>query len=336
MQKQSTRDNIFTYIKEHENVRPAELLDSVHVGEAMLYRHLKALLEDGFIVKIGESPRTFYVAADVDDASGASVVGASGEISSDISQLIEENFLQITPTGKRLEGVEAFVYWCNKRGFDIAKMAKQYKSMIDKYAKIRKAGLLDATAKIRKTFTSLTDGLCVDKVFYVDFYSLETFGKTKLGQMLLYAKQSQDKAAIMNIADTIKPKVEELIKTQKIDAVVYVPPTVKRNVQFMKILEKRLAIGLPKVSIIKVLGDVAVPQKTLKSLEDRVENANASFMIKDKTLNYNTVLIIDDAIGSGASINQIACKLKKMGMVKRIIGMAITGSLNNFDVISEV
>jgi predicted amidophosphoribosyltransferase len=48
------------------------------------------------------------------------------------------------------------------------------------------------------------------------------------------------------------------------------------------------------------------------------------------------VLLIDDAIGSGATINETARKLKERGLAKRIIGLAVTGSFKGFDVIQEV
>ncbi len=334
MQKQDTQSTILDYIRQQGNVRPTELLDVIPIGEAMLYRHLSSLVSDKLIKKIGKSPKTFYTVA-TQSLPPSDITN----IQKGTLQLIEENFLHVTPTGKRLEGVEAFIYWCNKRDFDISNMALQYKEVIGKYSKIRATGLLDATSKMRRTFKGLPGGLCIDAVFYVDFYSLETFGKTKLGQMLLYAKQSQDKKAIRQIAEMVKPKIEDLIKTKKIDAVAYVPPTVKRSVQFMKVLEKHLTLTLPKVEVLKVLGDVAVPQKTLKNLEDRVENANASFIIEkfsSTTPQYSRVLVIDDAVGSGASLNQIACKLKRGRIAKKVLGVAITGSLNNFDVISEV
>lgn len=46
-----------------------------------------------------------------------------------------------------------------------------------------------------KLQTSFSD-VALDKVFCVDFYSMEIFGKTKLGQLLLFAKQSQDRQLI--------------------------------------------------------------------------------------------------------------------------------------------
>lgn len=52
---------------------------------------------------------------------------------------------------------------------------------------------------------------------------------------------------------------------------------------------------------------------------------------------YNNILLIDDAIGSGATLNETAAQIKNKGICKgKIIGLAITGSFKGFDVISEV
>ena len=55
-----------------------------------------------------------------------------------------------------------------------------------------------------------------------------------------------------------------------------------------------------------------------------------------KIQSFHTTLIIDDAVGSGASINQIACKLIRAEHAQRVVGFSVTGSLNDFEVISEV
>ena len=48
------------------------------------------------------------------------------------------------------------------------------------------------------------------------------------------------------------------------------------------------------------------------------------------------ILILDDAIGSGATINEIALKIKTQKLAKVIIGVSITGSYKGFEVISEL
>ena len=80
---------------------------------------------------------------------------------------------------------------------------------------------------------------------------------------------------------------------------------------------------------------VIVPQKTLNKLEDRIENAKRTIMVDD-TKKFKTVLLIDDALGSGATINETAKKIKNQGLADTIIGLAITGSFSGFEVISEV
>ena len=108
------------------------------------------------------------------------------------------------------------------------------------------------------------------------------------------------------------------------------------NPGFMKKLEKYLKVALPTVSVVKVKTPITIPQKTLSKLEDRVENARKTIIVDD-TRQYTNILIIDDAVGSGATLNQTAKQIKHKGLQKgKIIGLAITGSFKGFDVISEV
>jgi predicted amidophosphoribosyltransferase len=78
-----------------------------------------------------------------------------------------------------------------------------------------------------------------------------------------------------------------------------------------------------------------VPQKILNKLEDRVQNAKGTISVSD-SIKYNKILLIDDAVGSGATLNETAKKIKDIKIAKKVIGLAITGSFKGFDVISEV
>lgn len=96
-----------------------------------------------------------------------------------------------------------------------------------------------------------------------------------------------------------------------------------------------LSLRLPKINLQKVSGEVAVAQKTLSRLEERVENARASIIIDDLT-RFENVLLIDDAVGSGASLNETAKKIRNLGLAKKVYGFAVVGSYKGFDVIREV
>jgi hypothetical protein len=46
--------------------------------------------------------------------------------------------------------------------------------------------------------------------------------------------------------------------------------------------------------------------------------------------------LIDDAAGSGSTLNQIAGKLKQKGIADKVTGLAIVGSFKGFDVVTDV
>ena len=297
--KPDTRQQILTYIQNSDMTSPADINTQFDINRQMIHRHLKKLVEMGFIKKIGSAPKVFYTAI-TDDTTISDY-----QINTDTKSIVDKNFFFIEPAGTELSGINGFEKWCNKRNFDISKKAEEFKKVIEKYQKKKDNDLLDASKKMNTTFG---ENCCVDKLFYFDFYAVEIFGKTKMGQKLLYAKQGEDRSKMKEIAASIKPAIVKMIKSQNIDSVVFVPPTVPRQIQFMKVLESELSLSLAKIEVLKVISDVRVPQKTLKKIEDRIENAQNTFIVNNKA-KFKTTLIIDDAVGSGASINQIACKL---------------------------
>ena len=54
------------------------------------------------------------------------------------------------------------------------------------------------------------------------------------------------------------------------------------------------------------------------------------------SFSYKNVLLIDDAVGSGSTLNQIAGKIKNKQLAQKVIGLAIVGSFKGFDVITDV
>ena len=90
------------------------------------------------------------------------------------------------------------------------------------------------------------------------------------------------------------------------------------------------------IRLSKIKTEVIVPQKTLNKLADGIENARNTIFVDDVN-QYNNILLIDDAVGSGATMNETAAKIRAKNICRgKIIGLAITGSAKGFDVISEV
>jgi predicted amidophosphoribosyltransferase len=169
----------------------------------------------------------------------------------------------------------------------------------------------------------------------LDFYAIERFGKTRLGTLIHYAKQGQNKQLMKQIVSEIRQRVFNMLNEMQIDAVLFVPPTIDRKTQIMTVLQKLLQIELPHVKVEKIKNQIVVPQKALSKIFERIINAKSTFYVPNQP-KYHRVLILDDAIGSGATINEIALKLKEKEIANEVIGLAITGSYKGFDVISEL
>lgn len=321
---------IIKYINDKKHVSANELVDYLGISRQALFKHhLAKLIDDHILVKNGRPPKVYYSIA---NSIKSEINEDDFDMDNEIKKIITRNFLIITPAGERKEGLEGFIYWCQKNNLPLEKTAAEYSKTFKKYEKYKTGGLIDSEEKLKKTFKNVF----LDKLFYIDFYSIERFGKTRLGQLLLYAKQSQNKKLMREIVEIIKPNIDKIIKKFKIDGVGFIPPTVKRETQLMKILEKGLNLNSRKLEIVKIKTTVAVPQKTLNKLADRIENARNTIVVTDSS-SFNNILLIDDAVGSGATLNEMAKKIREKKMCKgKIIGLAVTGSFNVFDVISEV
>ena len=325
--KPNTQEEIKAYIYKNGQATPKELFDNFNISARAIRKQLKKLYENGVLEKIGKPPKVFYSIKERIKKNDDKL-----SIDLEIKNTIDENFLTITPSGEEKEGLEGFKYWCNKFNLQVEKTAEEYIKTLAKYNSYKKEGLIDGMYKFKSTF----DKVYLDRIFYLDFYSIERFGKTKLGQFLLYAKQSQNKVFIKRLTSYVKLKTEQLIKKFKIDGVGFIPPTVKREIQLIKELEKNLKLKNRTISVVKIKTPIIVPQKTLNKLSDRIENARDTLIVNENAI-FKSLLLIDDAVGSGATLNETAKKIKERKICKgKIIGLAITGSFKGFDVISEV
>jgi hypothetical protein len=323
-------NQIIKYLNEKSEASVNEMQDQVLVSRQMLHRVLNRMLEDGLLQKLGKPPRVYYRLNKVLQKK------ESKEFTLNEDELIflAEHFLLITETGNRLEGITAMQAWSEKQKLPVEKTAREFIATQKKYLQyVLPNGLINGTEKLSNT--KGFDRISIDEMYYCDFYAIERFGKTRLGTLLHFAKQGQNRQLIKEIISLTKEKAEHLIRKKKIDAVGYIPPTIKRQLQFMTALQKGYNLSLPHLNLIKVSGAIPIPQKALHKIEDRIDNARASIIVKENRA-FDTVLLIDDAVGSGATINETAGKLKSKGVAKKVLGLAVTGSFKGFEVIQEV
>lgn len=326
----SIENQVIDYIRVHYEASPNDLAANISASRQMLHRVLNKLVENQILEKIGRPPKVYYRIKHESER----VETNKDTISAEQINFLNTHFNLFTETGNELDGLVAFERWCNRQKLPLQKTINEYIATRKKYLSyFGDNHLIDGTEKLKNT-----KGLnknCIDKMYYGDFYAIERFGKTKIGNLIHFAKQGQNKMLMEKIVAILKENIVRLIEHENIEAVGYIPPTIKRDVQLMSYLKKSFNFSLPDISIKKVSGVIPIPQKALAKLEDRVSNAKSSIVVDDKRT-FKKILLIDDAVGSGATINETACKMKFKKTAEFVYGFAVVGSFKGFDVIQEV
>ena len=306
-----------------------EITDKLMISKQMTHLVLNDLLEKRLIIKLGRTPRTVYRSVVYEKKKDEPVLQDEKQ-----TEFLKRHFLLITETGELKEGISGFQLWCNQRKLPLEKTIAEFISTRSRYLSyFNPSGFVDGMEKLRST--KGFQAIHLDNLYYVDFYAIERFGKTKLGTLLHYSKQGQSKFLMKRLVNEIGSKVKELCFELKIDAALFVPPTIRREVQLMKFLQTYINLSLPMIQIKKISGIIPVPQKSLAKLEERIVNAQNTFAASENRT-FNHVLLIDDAVGSGATVNEIAGKIKQKGIAQKVSALAITGSFKGFDVIADV
>jgi biotin operon repressor len=344
---------ILDLLVEYQHLSATEISEKLGKSRVIIHRYLKSLLSDGKVIKIGTAPHTRYQLKDTnlviptlrvctieDTKKYKNGFPIHWENFLDISfsdrKILDEYFLKFSPTGKKYEWMSGFIAWCLEREYNTEKQITNFLSIVKHIEKEQNiCGLLS----VREAFWKDFDSVALDTVYYADQYKWMEFGRGKLAELTFYAKQSQNKTLIAESVSLVLPKLECLIAHEKPDAIAITPWSIERKNQLLHALKKSLTPqGISFVSIVKYHENgIAIPQKSLKTREERLLNAQNTIFIDDKNIkNYKKILLIDDFVGSGATLNETAKKLKAE-WVKEVIGFAWVGNTNlSYEVIREI
>lgn len=316
---------VLDIIKEHNQIRSSEIVKILNISLKTVYKHLAKLLDEDLIVKAGSTPTVYYSIKRENENN--SFVFDKNDI------IINENYVYVSPSGEVIYGVAGFQEWCQKNKFEYDKEKKTFIEKFKTFEKLKKNGVISA----KKSILSGKNKVYLDNIFFSDFYNIGHYGKTKLGQLVYLGKTSQNKTIIKEIVKLVYPAILNIIEKYDIKQVCFIPPTMDRKVQFMDVFKRGLKLNLLEIIAIKVPSLTKVPQKTLRKLEDRIINATKTIAINPNQVIIGNVLIIDDATGSGATLNETARKIKNISKNDvKVIGYSVIGSYKGFDVISEV
>jgi len=253
-----------------------------------------------------------------------------------VKKNLEELFYKFSPEWKILTWFNGIKTWCETRDMNLEEKINNFLKINEHIENIQNScGLISAKEAFWKHF----ENIYLDEIFYADQYNWMEFWRGKLAEMTFYAKQSQNIKLINEANSLIILKLECIIKQWNFDAIAITPWSISRKNQLLWLLKDKLKeLNLPFVNIIKYYeNNIPIPQKSLKTREQRIQNATNTIFVEDKNIsNYKKVFLIDDFVGSGSTLNITAKKLKE-SWIKEIIWFSYVWNLNlSYEVINEV
>ncbi len=319
----TTNEGISFLLNNIDQVTIENIANAWDVSIASAKKYIKKFVDSNLVEKIGKPPKKInYILA---KQKGAHQYQVEEE------RAIERNFIYITPDGRSFDGIRGFEkFIISKYGKQttegIDKVARKYLEVRDEYYGLNQPfEAINATNKLKQTFN---ENAVVEKIFYGDLDELPIFEKTKLYQLVTIAKSGHKNTELMmKIVSEMQNNINNIIEKYKIEAVGFIPPTIMRKTQLMSFIQNRLNFNTPleKINIHKVDNLLPVPQKSLQKLKDRKLNAKNSITVSSSA-QYESILLIDDVVGSGATINETAKKILNQGIAQKVYAFAITGS----------
>lgn len=328
---------ILKLFSHQQELSPREIMDLSWLQKSVVHKYLAQLLEEWKIQKKGVVPHVkYFIPWNTIEKQTVKKDTVVYTIDFQTRKIIDQIFFKFSPTGKKQLWYEGFISWCYERGLDTQEKLENYikiHNYIDSQLDI--CGMLRADEAFWKDF----EKMYLDTVLYADQYKYMEFWRGKLAELTFYAKQSQNKQLIAESIAEIIPKLECNIYREQYDAIAITPWSIERKNQLLWLLQQALKkVGIPYIHLIKDFEDgIAIPQKSLKTRAQRIENARNTIFVDDKNAgNYKKVLLIDDFVGSWATLNETAKKLKDEG-VEHITGFAFVGNTDlSYEVINEI
>jgi phosphoribosylpyrophosphate synthetase len=322
----TVKDHILDLFGEYRELTIKEIIDKIPISKQWAHVIINQLLRAKEIERIGHPPKTVYRL--IPHLQKARQPQNMSWAEADL-----DKFLIVTETGQLLEGEPAFLHWCRQRSLPPEEAICQYGRVQQQYARYHdNHGIVDGFEKFSVIMGF--ESIWLDELCFLDFDTVGQFGKTRLGTLINHAKHGQNKELMNYLMDVVSIRVIDFLEREQPEAIGFVPPVIRREAQFMNYFRSRLNIPLPLLDIRKISGITAVPQNSFRTVGDRSRNADTNFSVASHN-NYHKVVLIDDMVDSGATLNQIAFKLKNKHIANDVTGLAIVGNLDGFTPVAE-
>ena len=322
---QKGKKHVLEIVRHHPEISPSEIVTVTQRSRSMVQKYLRELVDAGYLVKKGDRSQVVYEAVRY------------------ASECMQESFLWKDVAGVLFFGIEGFKRWVADGallGMDFEEQVAVYEKSVKQYL-AEKDDVSCFTMDIREKLVN--ERIFLDALLCRDLYTMQIVGqdtntmkRTKIAVLLEVVKGSGDRKKLKHLisgyVDAAIDTVYAVIQQKKIDAVAFVPPTAPRPVQIMRLLKKEFASRnvdcIPILSIGRHFPDLhgsRQEQKQIRSVRRRVLNARSTYRVKRTLDQYRRVLLVDDIVGSGATLNEIARQCKEKKIAEAVYGLCLVG-----------
>lgn len=249
------------------------------------------------------------------------IIQEESEYKESYSNFIEKKFIDLESENKRSYGV-----------FLTLLQSKDKTPLINAESKL---------TSLTPEYKTCKEKIVLDSLHYTGLDKIDNI-KSTMYQTMESIKEFQDRKEIENFYKEVFTKdFEELIHHYTIDTIIVIPNSVWRKISFNEYIEKKLKKTFSTIPFITVKTNVFPgrrPQKKIHGICKRIENATKLFDIVDiPNKQAKNILLIDDVLWSGATMNTIAKKIKAKVPTAQLHGYSILGSYRKwFDVVSGI
>lgn len=199
---------------------------------------------------------------------------------------------------------------------------------------------------IAPSYQLLHENIYLDHLYFWNLYSIDHY-RTLFYYILTKAKGFQDSEEIQKIYRLLFAKTDshfqDFLNRKQITHLCMIPNNIRRAESLNQLIKEKISQEYPqydRICLHKNESSRNLPQKSLKGMEQRIQNATRLFDM-DEDMSWfpglKHILLIDDVFGSGATMNMLAKKIKARFPDVIITGFAFLGSYRKgFDVLNEV
>lgn len=324
-----SQEHIYLLLEKTAGQKTTQIAQALNISRVSVYLHLKQLILENRVYSIGRASATRYfpVSRELPTQEVLALIQKAlfekyeeNIPSEEIIETFRRSMMYMDKDGIISYGLDAFLLWCydEKHNYTniIPEKAVEYIDIIGSIEYLRgKNGLLDVTIPARENLGEDMN-IGFNKFFICTVSVLQNgFGSTRTALSLRYGKQNSNIELLRDAISLWIQPIRTFVYKNKIDAVIFTPPTEGRKMQFRDVLERELNLSISKIIVEKVSlsGRVLESQKNIRDKKRRIYNALGSMIVtlpvNLKTLEH--ILILDDSFTTGATPNAIALKMRE-------------------------